>query len=415
MAAQSGQGLPARWQGRSVTHDSNFMQPATEAEACEIIAQARADKRTLGIEGGGTRAGLGRPVACDGVLSTRKLTGVTLYEPAELVISARAGTPLAAIEATLAEKGQMLPFEPVDYRGVFGTHGEPTIGAVAACNISGPRRIQTGAARDALIGVRLVNGRGEAIKSGGRVMKNVTGLDLVKLVCGAHGTLGLLTEVTFKLLPKPPAEASLVLDGLDDAQAIRAMSIALSSPFEVSGAAHLPAGPHGGATTLLRLERDADSLDYRARRLADLLGMVGAVRRIGAEDSRAQWRDISQAALLTKAHGPAIWRLSLPAHNAARCMADISASLGARYFYDWAGGLVWLAVVPGEDAGALRVRHATAEAGGYATLVRAPDDLRARVDVFPPLGAALMKITAGIKASFDPDAILNPGRMYAGV
>ena len=397
-----------------MTHETQTLQPASEAEACEIVAQARAHGRTLSIEGGGTRAGLGRPIACDSVLSTRKLTGITLYEPAELVLSARAGTPLSVIEDTLAEKGQMLAFEPVDYRAIYGTQGEPTIGAVAACNISGPRRLQTGAARDALIGVRLVNGRGEAIKSGGRVMKNVTGLDLVKLSCGAHGTLGLLTEVTFKLIPKPPGEASLALDGLDDAQAIRAMSIALSSPFEVSGAAHLP-GAEGGALTLLRLERDAESLTYRAGRLADLLASVGPVRRIEAQDSRAHWRDIAQAAPLAKAHGPAIWRLSLPAHNAARCMAEISASLGARYFYDWAGGLVWLAVMPGEDAGALRVRHATAQAGGYATLMRAPDEIRARVDVFPPLGTALMKITAGIKASFDPDAILNPGRMYAGV
>ncbi len=397
-----------------MTHDSQNLQPANEAQACDIILQARADKRTLAIEGGGTRSGLGRHAPCDAVLSTRHLSGVTLYEPAELVMAAKAGTPLSVIEATLAEKGQMLPFEPVDYRAIYGTQGEPTIGAVAACNISGPRRLQTGAARDALIGVRLVNGRGEAIKSGGRVMKNVTGLDLVKLSCGAHGTLGLLTEVTFKLLPKPAAEASLVLDGLDDAQAIRAMSIALSSPFEVSGAAHLP-GANGSGLTLLRLERDADSLAYRAGRLADLLKGVGAVRRIEAEESRAHWRDIAQAGPLAKAHGPAIWRLSLPAHNAARCMAEISASLGARYFYDWAGGLVWLAVMPCEDAGALRVRHATAQAGGYATLVRAPDEIRASVDVFPPLGAARMKITAGIKASFDPDAILNPGRMYAGV
>jgi glycolate oxidase FAD binding subunit len=399
-----------------VTHDGNIMQPSTEAEACDIIAETRAGKRTLRIEGGGTRAGFGRPIACDGVLSTRKLTGITLYEPAELVIAARAGTPLSVIEQTLAEKGQMLPFEPADYRALYGTQGEPTIGAVAACNISGPRRIQTGAARDSLIGVRLVNGRGEAVKSGGRVMKNVTGLDLVKLTCGAHGTLGLLTEVTFKLLPKPPAEASLVLDGLDDAQAIRAMSLALSSPFEVSGAAHLPMGSNGsGPLTLLRLERDAESLAYRAGRVAELLAEVGPARRIEADESRTLWRDIAQAGPLAKAHGPAIWRLSLPAHHAARCMADISASLGARYFYDWAGGLVWLAVMPSDDAGALRVRHATAEAGGYATLMRAPDDLRAHVDVFPPLGAALMKITAGIKTSFDPDAILNPGRMYAGV
>ncbi|MDB5651042.1 MAG: linked oxidase domain protein [Hyphomicrobiales bacterium] len=400
----------------SATNNLIRFEPATEAEAADTIREARATGRSFSIEGGGTRRGFGRPVTADAVLSTRHLSGITLYEPAELVVSARAGTPLSLIEETLAEKGQMLPFEPADYRALYGSHGEPSIGAVAACNISGPRRIQVGAARDHLIGVRLVNGRGEAVKSGGRVMKNVTGLDLVKLSCGAHGTLGLLTEVTFKLVPMAPAEASLVIEGLDDAGAVEAMSAALSSPFEVSGAAHLPAGLNGAtATTLLRLERTPDSLDYRCGRLIELLGPYGTARRIEAQESRVLWRDIAQVAPLAKAQAPAIWRLSLPQRTAAQAMADISSNMGARYFFDWGGGLVWLAVMPADDAGASVVRHAVAQAGGYATLMRAPDDVRTRVDVFAPLGAPLMKITAGIKASFDPDGLLNPGRMYAGV
>lgn len=392
------------------------LEPSSEAEVCEIIREARATRRSFMIEGGGTRAGLGRPVAADAILSTRALTGITLYEPAELVISARAGTPVSLIEQTLAKKGQMLPFEPADYRGLYGSQGEPTIGAVAACNLSGPRRIQVGAARDHLIGVRLVNGRGEAVKSGGRVMKNVTGLDLVKLSCGAHGTLGLLSEVTFKLLPKTPAEATLALEGLGDEEAVKAMSIALSAPYEISGAAHLPMGHAGsGPLTLLRLERTQDSLDYRFARLAELLSQHGTARRIVEDDSRALWRDIADVAPFAKAKQPAVWRLSLPQRTAAKAMADISSALGARYFYDWGGGLVWLAVMPQDDAGAAVVRHAAAEAGGYATLMRAPDEVRLRVDVFAPLGAPLMKITAGVKASFDPDGLLNPGRMYAGV
>jgi len=400
----------------NVTSLIERLAPQSEQEACEIVKQARLDRWTLSIEGGGTRSGLGRPVQADAVLSTRRMSGITLYEPAELVMSARAGTPLAEVEAALDAKGQMLPFEPADYRALYGTSGEPTIGAVAACNLSGPRRIQTGAARDALIGVRLVNGEAQAIKSGGRVMKNVTGLDLVKLTCGAHGTLGLLTEVTFKLLPRPQAQATLVLDGLDDARAIAAMGSALSSPFEVSGAAHLPTGHDGsGAQTLLRLERDDISLAYRAQKLVERLAPFGSVRRIDGEASAALWRDIAQVKPLTKAHGPAIWKLSLPAHRAQACMQTISDNLGARYFYDWGGGLVWLAVMPGDDAGALRIRAAVAEAQGHATLMRAPDDIRTKVDVFAPLGAALMKVTSGIKQSFDPDGIFNPGRMYAGV
>jgi glycolate oxidase FAD binding subunit len=392
------------------------LEPATETEVCDIIRAARASRQSFSIEGGGTRSGYGRPVTADAVLSTRRLSGITLYEPAELVVSARAGTPLAVVEQTLAEKGQMLPFEPADYRPLYGSHGEPTIGAVAACNISGPRRVQLGAARDHLIGVRLVNGRGEAVKSGGRVMKNVTGLDLVKLSCGAHGTLGLLTEVTFKLVPMAPAEASLAIDGLDDAQAIEAMSSALSSPFEVSGAAHLPMGLDGsGPLTVLRLERTPDSLDYRCGRLTELLVTLGKARRVEVEESKAMWRDIAQVTPLAKAQAPAIWRLSLPQRTAAQAMAAISGALGTRYFYDLGGSIVWLAVMPKDDAGALVIRAAAAQAGGYATLMRAPDEIRTRVDVFAPLGAPLMKITAGIKASFDPDGLLNPGRMYAGV
>ena len=177
--------------------------PSTEADVAAIVRDARARKSTLAIKGGGTRDGLGRIAPADEVLSTRALSGIAFYEPAEMVISALAGTPLRDIDAALAGHAQCLPFEPMDARALYGSAGEPTIGAVAACNISGPRRVQAAAARDHLIGVRFVNGAGEIIKSGGRVMKNVTGLDLVKLSAGAFGTLGVLTQVTFKLLPAP--------------------------------------------------------------------------------------------------------------------------------------------------------------------------------------------------------------------
>ncbi len=387
--------------------------PATETDLCAIVADARARKTPLSIEGGATRSGLGRPSQTQDTISTRAMNGVVFYEPAEMVICAQAGAPLADIEAMLAARGQMLPFEPMDHRRLFGSTGEPTIGAVAACNNSGPRRISSGAARDSLIGVRFVNGRGEIIKNGGRVMKNVTGLDLVKLSAGAHGTLGVLTEVTFKLLPRPETCATLVVRGLDDIRAVEALSKALGSPFEVSGAAHLPAGVGDDeARTLLRVENFEASVAYR---LGELQKLVGGDRTLGEQESRALWRDIGDCAFFAAPDSRAIWRVSTAPSRAPDLVRLVQAKGAVAHFYDWGGGLVWLAVDAAGDARAADVRAAAAACGGHATLVRAPDELRARVDVFQPQTGALMKLTRSIKASFDPDAVLNPGRMYAGV
>ncbi|MGX5732718.1 glycolate oxidase subunit GlcE [Bosea thiooxidans] len=388
--------------------------PTTEAQACAVVKSVIGSATPLSIRGGGTRAGLGRPAQAASTISSAGLTGITLYEPAEMVIAARAGTPLALVEQTLAERGQMLPFEPMDHRALFGGEGEPTIGAIAACNISGPRRINAGAARDSLIGVRLINGRGEMIKSGGRVMKNVTGLDLVKLVSGSHGTLGFLTEVTFRVLPKPAAIATLQWRGLSDAQGVALLSQALGSPFEPMAAAHLTAGLAGDeALTLLRLENFPDSIEYRAGELALLLGEYGVPDRLEGEHSAALWCEIRDAAFFAGTD-EAVWRLSLKPTDGPKAAAAIGRMLpGARWFYDWGGGLVWLAAPVDGDAAA--VRTALKPLGGHATLVRAPDAVRAAVDVFQPLAEPLMRVTAGIKKSFDPDGIFEPGRMYAGI
>lgn len=399
-----------------------ILSPSTEAEAAEAIRESRAANRSVVIQGGGTRTGLGRPITIDRLLSTRSLTGITLYEPAELVISARAGTPLAEIEAALARNKQRLAFEPMDHRTLFGTGGEPTIGAVAACNVSGPRRIQLGAARDHLIGVRLVNGFGEVIKSGGRVKKNVTGLDLVKLGCGAYGTLGLLTEVTFKLLPDPEACATLVLRGLDDGKAVAALATGLTSPFQVSGAAHLPANVEASneALTLLRIDGAQASVDYRAGALAKLLSGYGTAEVLPADHAEKLWQSVRDVLPLAEPRTTAIWRLSVaPSRGPAVVAAVRETHAVLRYFYDWGGGLVWIAVSADGDAGAASIREALAEAAGpesgHATLIRAPEDVRRRVNVFQPLAAPLMQISENIKASFDPDHIVNPGRMYAGI
>jgi glycolate oxidase FAD binding subunit len=394
--------------------DGERLTPASEAEAAQLVLEARARRRRLDIVGGGARAGLGRPAEGDVRLETRAMTGVVFYEPAEMVICARAGTPVAEIEALIGQRGQMLPFEPMDHRALYGAHGEPTVGGLVAGNISGPRRISAGAARDALIGLRFVNGAGEIVKNGGRVMKNVTGLDLVKLICGAHGTLGLVTEATFKLLPKPECEASVVIRRLDDFTAIEALSRALGSPYGVSGAAHLSAGMgREFPRSFVRVEGFRDSVSYRIAALLALLKEFGAKHALEDEDSTRLWREVGDAAFLASPAEAAVWRVSLAPSKAARFVAELGAHALA-HFYDWGGGLVWLGSAATEAAAAA-IRAALAPFGGHATLVRAPDALRASIDVFEPLSAPLAAISRGVKASFDPDGLFNAGRMYRGM
>ena len=393
-----------------------------DADAAADIVRAAADRaERLRLVGGGTKAGIGRPAGYpasedEATLSAAGLSGITLYEPAEMVVSALAGTPLAEVQALLAGRGQMLPFEPMDHRGLMGTHGTPTFGAVASTNNSGPRRINAGAARDSLIGVRFVNGRGEIIKSGGRVMKNVTGLDLVKLMAGAWGTLGLLTEVTFKVLPVQERVSTLVFSGLDDARAVAALSAALGSPFELTGAAHLPAGIGGPeARTAMRVEGFSDSVAYRLGELTKLLKRFGAPEIVEGDTGTALWTGIRDAAPLAEPADAAIWRLSTAPTCGPALAAAIAAERDARWFYDWGGGLIWLATAAEGDAGAATVRAAVKAQGGHATLVRAHDAVRAAVPVFEPLSEPLMRITAGLKAAHDPMGVFNPGRMYAEI
>ena len=388
--------------------------PAEEAEAAEIVRAARGRGAKLDIVGGATRPGLRRPDEGGDRLSTRALAGIVFHEPAEMTLRARAGTPLSVVEAALAAHGQMLPFEPIDHRALYGSEGEPTVGGLVATNASGPRRISAGAARDSLIGLRLVNGRGEAVQSGGRVMKNVTGLDLVKLVCGAHGTLGLVTEATFKLLPRPQSEATIVIRRLDDEQAIAAMTRALGSPYGVSGAAAIGAGMgREFPRTFLRLEGFADSVEYRTEKLLALLADFGAKHALRGEESQRLWRAVRDVEFLAEPRQRAIWRVSLRPSMGGRFVAALD-DHALSHLYDWGGGLVWLASEPTIEAAAA-VRAALAPLGGHATLTRAPDALRASVDVFEPLTPALARLTKGVKASFDPDGLFNYGRMYAGI
>jgi glycolate oxidase FAD binding subunit len=393
------------------------------------VQWALAEGRTLEVRGHGSKRAIGRPPQTDLALDLSAHAGVTLYEPAELVLSAKAGTPLSEIEALLAAKGQRLGFEPMDCGQLLGsTVGRGTIGGTIAANLSGPRRLTAGAARDHLLGFVAVSGRGETFKSGGRVVKNVTGYDLCKLMAGSWGTLAALTEVTLKTLPKPETEATVLLSGLDDAAAVGAMTTAMGSTCEVSGAAHLPAAtaarfPMGAAVaagralTALRLEGVAPSVAHRQAALQALLRPHGETALVDDMVSRRLWVAIRDAAPFAASRSGAdqpLWRVSTLPAKGHELAARVTGATEAHVLYDWAGGLLWIAV-PAADAAAGLVRSAVKAVGGHATLVRAPAALRAVLDVFEPQDTSLAALTKRVKASFDPEGVLNPGRMWAHV
>ncbi|MBE0412165.1 FAD-binding protein [Yoonia sp.] len=358
------------------------MTPETEDALAQLIKEADGPLR---IVGGGTRP-IGRSTGA--VLRTTGLSGITLYEPGALTIVAQAGTPLAEIETALAAENQRLAFEPMDHRALLGTQGVPTIGGVVAANVSGPRRISVGAARDFMLGVRFVDGAGHIVKNGGRVMKNVTGYDLVRLMTGAYGTLGVLTEVALKVLPDVAAQMTLTLDGLDDATAIAAMSAALSSPYEVTGVAHDPAT----GKTRFRLEGFESSVTYRAEALGRVLARFGTAAEVDTD-----WATIRDVTAFADKPGE-VWRISVKPSDAAALVAKMDARAVQ---YDWGGGLIWAL----SDGGDLRAR--LGEFNGHATLIRGDVD----APTFQPQAAPLAAISAGLRAKFDPRGILNPGMM----
>ncbi len=402
------------------------IRPIDERECARVFSDAIAAGGTLDIRGSGTKAGIGRPVATEAVVSSRAMRGVTLYEPNEMVMSARAGTLLSQIEEDLAGKHQMLAFEPVDLANVAGGDArETTIGSVFATNASGARRVLYGAARDHLLGLRAVNGRGEIFKAGGRVMKNVTGVDLCRGLSGSWGTLAMMTEVTFKVLPVPAETRTLVLLGLVDAFAIETLCASMGTPYEVSAAVHIQAPlvkrlwhqglrEQGEAITAIRLENFPKSIAYRKERLKDALKVYGEVHELDHDSSLTFWGELRQLSLLQDNSAP-LWRISTKPGAGPKVVAGIGTYMPCNAYYDWSGGLIWVEVPSTSDAGVTDIRRVVAMHGGHATLVRAAPEVRASVDVFQPLEPGLEMITRRLKSAFDPAGILNPGRMYANI
>ena len=422
----------------------------TDADGlADAVRWAVAGEAPLEVIAGGSKQTLGRPVQSAATLSLAAFDGIVDYQPSELVLTAQAATPLATIEAALEAERQMLAFEPADYGPLLRASGGAdlrapggadlrapggadlrapggaTLGGALACNLSGPRRIKAGAARDHFLGMHAVSGRGERFKAGGRVVKNVTGYDVCKLLAGSYGTLALMHEVTVKVLPAPERTRTVLVFGLEPAAALDALGAALGSAHEVSGAAHMPAeiaarsavsyvSGAGAAVSAVRVEGFPASVEARCEALRALLGPFGAVEELHSKNSATLWREIRDVRAFAGDSRP-LWRLSVPPASGAAAAARVAEAADVRALFDWGGGLLWLAVDGAPDAGEVPVRAAAMAVGGHATLVRADAPTRAARAVFQPQATGLAALTARIKRAFDPTGVLNPGRMYAGV
>ena len=405
---------------------ADIYRPRSAEDLSEVIKDAAKARTPVEIIGSRSKSSIGKPLQTSAAITTSELKGVTLYRPTELVLSARAGTPVSYLEEVLANEGQQMAFEPLDYGPALGKGAnEGTIGAVFAANLSGSRRIKVGAARDHFLGLHAVNGRGEIFKSGGKVMKNVTGYDLCKGLSGSWGTLSVLSEVTMKVMPRAETEATLFLVGLSDKVGVGALCTAMGLPYEVSGTVHLQAAftdklsdPELQAAnqniTAVRLENFQRSINYRSECLREEMSTYGDVFVMDAQRSQAFWDNIRRLSFLAGGEAP-VWRLSLSPKRGPEAVASIARTTQCHAVYDWSGGLVWLEVPVSLDAGATDIRRIVTGLGGHATLIRATPSVRAAVDVFHPLEPGVMRLTKEIKKAFDPQGILNPGRMYAGV
>jgi glycolate oxidase FAD binding subunit len=399
-------------------------QPRDADEIAAFLRERSETGAPVFVRGGGSKAAFGRPPLDNEVaFDMAGLSGITLYEPDELVLTARAGTKLSDIVTAVGERGQCLAFEPPEFSALFGNDGASTLGGAVASGWSGPRRIKAGAVRDHVLGALAVGGDGQIFKSGGRVVKNVTGFDLPKLLTGSHGTLAVLTDITIKVLPAPEATRTLAVLGLDDHAAIRLLCDLLGSPLEVTGAAHLPItvaarsaigyiAKSARSATVIRLEGFGPSVADRFTGLEAKCGQGGDTLALDADDCAILWREIRDVAALTEPDA-IVWRLSLPATDAATAVNAIANATKAEAFYDWGGGLAWLSLPRTDSADG----HAALIRGllpsGHATLMRAPADIRAHTAIFQPQALAMAALQRRVKAAFDPHFILGAGRMAA--
>ena len=393
----------------------------------EAVQSAVASKTRLDIRGSGRHLDLGRPVQADQVINLAPMSGIVTYEPDELVLIAKAATPLREVLKTLDDAGQILAFDP-PFGAINPEEALGTIGGVLATNLAGPRRLVAGAARDYLLGFQAISGRGEQFQSGSRVMKNVTGYDLSKLMVGSYGTLAVMHEVTIKTMPKPEYAMSLVIKARNIEQASAAMRAAFASPHEPTAGAILPPQTAIYSTVkkineisresvlaIIRIEGFQVSVKDRSKAIANLLKPYGEQITLTEKESNLLQAELREVTILPEQNNRVLWKISCPPHAGAGLLQQVLNRPNCRAYADWAGGLIWLSHPAGNDGGAIPIRKMLADIGGHATLIKAPASMREKIDVFHPQPAPLLELSRRVKASFDPLSLLNPGRMYEGI
>ena len=413
--------------------NSNSIEyPQTEHEVATLIRKFYKSNIPIELIGSGSKRKIGKTLQCAKTLNLSKLNGIIEYLPEELYIKVKAGTSIKAIEQELKKNNQQLAFEPIDF-GYF-LNGKSDYGTAAgqvACNISGSRRFKVGSIRDHVLGFRGVNGRGEIIKSGGVVVKNVTGYDLSKLICGSYGTLVALTEITFKVLPLPEESKTLVINNQKIEKAVHFLDKSISSSNDISGAVFFPDKPmisgssmnientfklndlkQEGSITAIRIEGSKNSIDHRIENLINELQIINLnVSILEVHQSEVFWNKVKTLEFFSNSKNSII-RIVIPPSECVNLIYQFSSKF--KYYLDWGGALMWLEVFELSEEMFESIRKKVVKRGGYVTMIKNSNYLPYVEDVFT-ISSERFNISQNIKKSFDPKRILNPGKMYSGI
>ncbi len=399
-------------------------KPKTEQEIAEFVKFCHSKNIPIEIIGAGSKAKIGRNFQSEKILDLSDYSGIIKYEPEELYIKVKAGTPISEISQTLDKFNQQLAFEPNNFGYLFnGSDNSGTIGGVISTNFSGPRRFKVGSARDHVLGIRVINGRGEIVKSGGTVVKNVTGYDLSKIITGSYGTLAIISEISIKVLPKPSSIKTLIIHNAQLKKSLDYLNISLSSPADVSGGVFYPEYfkdqfslndlTNKGPITAIRVEGVSSSIDKRLNSLKKELGLLNnEVNYLNDDQSKIFWQNTQELKVFNKTEKNII-RAVVPPSKTLNAINNLK-KFFSRYFIDWGGNLIWIEMEKINSEILKEFSRVIENVGGYYTMLKLDDGLKASVDIFK-IDHIKYNLSEKLKNSFDPKRILNPGKMYSGI